>query len=107
MWDGGNVSRDGGGGGGFMDDTYNQTQSGQGGGEDKKKNSNHVVPLMICQLYENTPDTIVIAGKPVRLITVVAIVRKIERVTTKISYDLEDETGINTHRNLSFFLCVI
>lgn len=81
-----------GGGGGFLDQTYNgnATQTGK-----EPVRGNSIVPLMIGHLLDESPDTLNLWGTPIKLVQLVAFVRKFERLTTKISYDLVDETGEN------------
>lgn len=79
-------------GGGFMDDST--AQQNQGEQTDAKRGQN-IVPLLIGHLNAAEDADLKLWGNPVRIVSVVSIVRKVEQVTTKITYELEDETGKN------------
>ena len=90
MWSDSNKTIDG--RGGFLDETYNgQTNQLNQGQQATKGNS--LVPLMIGHLLQDSLQTLDLWGAPIKLICLVAYVRKVERVTTKTSYDIVDETG--------------
>lgn len=61
----------------------------------RSKRINNIVPLMICHIInlKDQSDELSLWGLPVSIITIVGIVRHVERTTTKITYDIEDETG--------------
>nr|XP_050849108.1 replication protein A 32 kDa subunit-like [Vespula vulgaris] len=64
----------------------------------RSKRINNIVPLMICHIInlKDQSDELSLWGLPVSIITIVGIVRHVERTTTKITYDIEDETGTVT-----------
>ena len=74
--------------GGFLNDSHGAT-SGQGR---NVKRGENIVPVMIRHLTRSYGD-LKIWGTSVRIITFVGIVRHIDRSTTKLTYDIEDETG--------------
>lgn len=74
--------------GGFLDNT----QAFDGEDKSDLKRGQNCVPVMIAHL-NRCGEELTLWGMPVKMIAVVAIVRQIEQVTTKVSYELEDETG--------------
>lgn len=62
--------------------------------EDKteKRRGQNIVPLMIGHITNSAGD-LSLWGAPVSMVTVVAIVRSIDQATTRVTYELEDETG--------------
>ncbi|XP_046820857.1 uncharacterized protein LOC124425080 isoform X2 [Vespa crabro] len=67
----------------------------------RSKKINNIVPLMICHIInlKDQSDELSLWGLPVSIITIVGIVRHAERDSTKVIYDIEDETemaGIDT-----------
>lgn len=83
MWDSDTTM----GGGGFM----NEAKTQEGVGKSQKRGQN-IVPLMIGHLTKDEID-LNVWGNEVRIVTTVAILKKIDQATTKITYELEDETG--------------
>ena len=77
--------------GGFLNDSHGAT-SGQRG---NVKRSENIIPVMVRHLTRSYGE-LKIWGTSVRIITFVGIVRHIERSTTKLTYDIEDETGCIT-----------
>ena len=90
MWDNHNSSAENT-TGGFLNDSFGST-SGQRG---NVKRGGNIIPLMIRHLTRSYGD-LKIWGTPVHIITFVGIVRHVERSTTKLSYNIEDETGFIT-----------
>ncbi|XP_015117476.1 replication protein A 32 kDa subunit [Diachasma alloeum] len=80
--------------GGFMDESYN-TGAQQTQKEGKKREDNKIIlPIMIGSLLHETPQSLQQYGNnSVSAVRVVAVVTKITEATTKIAYELEDETG--------------
>lgn len=76
-------------GGGFLDNT--QTEDSSGGKVERLQN---IVPLTIDHLL-NAPDVneLKLGNLPVRTFAILAIIRNIEETATKITYDVEDQTG--------------
>ncbi|XP_063995075.1 replication protein A 32 kDa subunit [Diachasmimorpha longicaudata] len=80
--------------GGFMDESYStggqQTQK-----DSKKRDDNKIIlPIMIGTLLHETPQSLQHHGNNgVSSLRVVAVVTKITEATTKLAYELEDETG--------------
>lgn len=76
-------------GGGFMD------ESTQGGGTSSKgsQNDKNIVPVLIKYITSTTGD-LQVAGRTVSTLSIVGIIRRIEQDTTKISYSIQDDTGI-------------
>ncbi|XP_046820856.1 replication protein A 32 kDa subunit-like isoform X1 [Vespa crabro] len=64
----------------------------------RSKKINNIVPLMICHIInlKDQSDELSLWGLPVSIITIVGIVRHAERDSTKVIYDIEDETGTVT-----------
>lgn len=87
MW---NESSQSGFGGGFLDES-----TAQGGGAKKGSTSNDksIIPVFIKHITSTTGE-LQIAGKTVNTLTIVGIVRNIEQDTTKISFTIEDDTGL-------------
>lgn len=52
-----------------------------------------ICPVLIGQLLKQTGNDFVLFGMPFAMVTTVAIVRKIDHSSTKITYLLEDHTG--------------
>lgn len=59
------------------------------------KRAQNIVPVMMKHLIDG-PEELQIWGTDVQIVTVVGIVRRIDPSTTKITYDIEDETGTMT-----------
>ncbi|XP_046738180.1 replication protein A 32 kDa subunit [Diprion similis] len=59
------------------------------------KRAQNIVPVMMKHLIDS-PDELQIWGTDVQIITTVGIVRRIDPSATKITYDIEDETGTIT-----------
>ncbi|XP_012539111.1 replication protein A 32 kDa subunit [Monomorium pharaonis] len=76
-------------GGGFLD------ESTQGGGTSRKGSQNEktIVPVLIKHITSSTDD-LQLAGRTVNTLKLVGIIRRIEQDTTKISFTIEDDTGI-------------
>lgn len=77
-------------GGGFLD------ESTQGGGTSRKgpqSNDKTIVPVLIRHITSATED-LQIAGKTVNIMSIVGIIRHIEQDTTKISFTIQDDTGV-------------
>lgn len=73
-------------GGGFLNDTPSLS-------EDKNlRRAQNIVPVMIGQIIRSSAD-FQIWEIPVRMLTFIGILRKVNESTTKITYDIEDETG--------------
>ncbi|KAF7411645.1 hypothetical protein HZH66_000541 [Vespula vulgaris] len=84
---GGNTDMDR--GGGFLNDTPSLS-------EDKNlRRAQNIVPVMIGQIIRSSAD-FQIWEIPVRMLTFIGILRKVNESTTKITYDIEDETGVIT-----------
>nr|XP_050854009.1 uncharacterized protein LOC127065558 isoform X2 [Vespula vulgaris] len=76
-------------GGGFLNDTPSLS-------EDKNlRRAQNIVPVMIGQIIRSSAD-FQIWEIPVRMLTFIGILRKVNESTTKITYDIEDETGVIT-----------
>ncbi|XP_008552092.1 replication protein A 32 kDa subunit-B [Microplitis demolitor] len=89
MWD--QSRNEGEGGGGFMDESYSTIAPQADRGEAKR--SNNVVPMMIGHLIKSSKKSKTIWGTNVNVVCIVAVVKDIQSQTTKIGYELEDETG--------------
>lgn len=76
-------------GGGFLDES---TQSGTGK-KGPQSNEKNIVPVLIKHITSTTED-LQIAGKSVNTLSIVGIVRRIEQDTTKISFNIQDDTGV-------------
>ncbi|XP_031835032.1 replication protein A 32 kDa subunit [Nomia melanderi] len=78
--------------GGFLND------SRKGGQDDvKSRRIQTIVPVMIRQLLSfSSTQEIKFGDIPANMFTIVGIVRNVEETATKISYDVEDETGTIT-----------
>lgn len=75
-------------GGGFLD------ESTQGGGKKgPQSNEKNIVPVLIKHITSTTED-LQIAGKSVNILSIVGIIRRIEQDTTKISFSIQDDTGL-------------
>lgn len=79
-------------GGGFLDESVNNTQTGGSARKGAQGNEKSIVPVFIKYITSTTGD-LQIAGKTLNMLTVVGIVRHIEHETTKMSYDIQDDTG--------------
>ncbi|XP_018300370.1 replication protein A 32 kDa subunit isoform X2 [Mycetomoellerius zeteki] len=79
------------GGGGFLDDS---TQSA-GTGKKGPQNDKTIIPVLIKHITSTTGD-LQIAGRTVNVLSIVGIIRHIEQDTTKISYTIQDDTGVLT-----------
>ncbi|XP_076276209.1 replication protein A 32 kDa subunit [Lasioglossum baleicum] len=77
--------------GGFLD---NSRKDGQSQADGKSRRIQTIVPVMIGHLLAtSSTDEIQFWGIPARMVTFLGIVRNVEETATKISYDVEDETG--------------
>ncbi|KAF7989527.1 hypothetical protein HCN44_008201 [Aphidius gifuensis] len=93
MWDSKNDTSVTNGAGGFMDESYSvQTPAA----ENRRTESNCIIPVTVKQLYKGTPDKFTVSGHSAKLVCIYAVVRKIDIVATKISYEIDDETGTIT-----------
>lgn len=80
-------------GGGFLNESTSFS-------EDKKKSQivQNIVPAMIMHIINSTGE-LKLWGNRVHVVTFVGILRKVEEATTKILYEIEDDTGkITGHR---------
>lgn len=77
-----------------MNESMDSTQVGGSGKRGTQSNEKAIVPLMIKHITSSTGD-LQIAGKTVSTVTIVGVVRHIEEETTKISYEIRDDTGTN------------
>ena len=78
--------------GGFLDNSRKEGQE-----DTKFRRVQTLVPVMVKHLLSDTPiDDKKIWNIPVRMFTIVGIVRNIEETATKMSYDIEDQTGTIT-----------
>ncbi|KAH0546412.1 replication protein A 32 kDa subunit [Cotesia glomerata] len=91
MWGNDSTTESGGGGGGFMDESYSTAAPQADRGETKR--SNNVIPLMISDVQKAGRHGKTIWGKGLNVICVVGLVKEISSQTTKIGYNIEDETG--------------
>ncbi|XP_014478389.1 PREDICTED: replication protein A 32 kDa subunit [Dinoponera quadriceps] len=82
-------------GGGFLDESVSGTQAGGGGKKGAQSNDRNIVPVLIKHITSTTGD-LQIGGKTINTLKFVGIVRHIEQETTKISYHIQDDTGILT-----------
>lgn len=74
--------------GGFLE-SFNKTD----GTIERKKQT--IVPAMIGNLLSfSSTDEPKLWEIPARMFMIVGLVRNVEETTTKISYDIEDETGL-------------
>uniref|UniRef100_A0A182Q4Y9 Replication protein A C-terminal domain-containing protein n=1 Tax=Anopheles farauti TaxID=69004 RepID=A0A182Q4Y9_9DIPT len=74
---------------------FNATANGGGGSENKAEG---VLPLVIHQVLESSDSGITLFGQQYAMITLVAIIRKVDYSSTKVTYQLEDHTGqIDAH----------
>jgi len=73
--------------GGFMNDSMQST------GKKGPQNDKTIVPVLIKHITSTTGD-LQIAGRTVNVLSLVGIVRHIEQDTTKISFNIQDDTGI-------------
>ncbi|XP_052864761.1 replication protein A 32 kDa subunit [Anopheles cruzii] len=68
------------------------------GGAESESKSEGVLPLVIKQILKSPDSGITMFGHHYTMITIVAIVRKVEYASTNVTYQLEDHTGrINAH----------
>lgn len=72
----------------------NTTVNDSTAGEDKAnlKRGQNCVPVMIAHLVRYG-EKLTVWGTPVRLITFVGLVHKIEPTSTKVSFEFSDDTG--------------
>ncbi|KYM89297.1 Replication protein A 32 kDa subunit [Atta colombica] len=77
--------------GGFMNDSMQSTGTGKKGPQNDKT----IVPVLIKHITSTTGD-LQIAGRTVNVLSLVGIVRHIEQDTTKISFNIQDDTGTLT-----------
>ncbi|XP_035726768.1 replication protein A 32 kDa subunit-like [Vespa mandarinia] len=75
--------------GGFLNDTSSVS------GEKNLRRAQNIVPVMIGQIIRSSGD-FQIWEIPVRMLTFIGILRKVNESTTKITYEIEDETGTIT-----------
>lgn len=70
----------------------------QGGGTSSRgaQNDKSIVPVLIKHITSTTGD-LQVAGRTVNTLSVVGIIRRIEQDTTKISFTIQDDTGISVH----------
>lgn len=75
--------------GGFLDN------SRKGGQDDTKlRRQQNVIPVMIGHLLSvSSVDETKFWDIPARMFTVVGVIRNVEETATKLSYDIEDQTG--------------
>ncbi|XP_012288561.1 replication protein A 32 kDa subunit-A [Orussus abietinus] len=78
--------------GGYFDES--RTASTEEGKESSTRGQN-IVPVMIAYITQCNGD-LNVWGNTVRIVTFVGIVRSIEQVTTRISYEIEDQTDCIT-----------
>ncbi|KAF7989523.1 hypothetical protein HCN44_008197 [Aphidius gifuensis] len=76
--------------GGYMDESYSVPTPAV---ENRRTESNCIIPVTVKQLYKGTPDKFTVGGHPAKHVCIYAVVRKIDIVATKISYEIEDQTG--------------
>ncbi|XP_015594399.1 replication factor A protein 2-like [Cephus cinctus] len=74
-------------GGGFLGNSQAEPS-----GKTEPKRGQKLFPVMIVHL-NNLKEDLEIRGHSLPIFTFIGIVRKIQRVTTKITYHIEDETG--------------
>lgn len=75
--------------GGFANNSTREDQDAT-----KTRRAQTTVPVMIRHLLSTgSTEDVTIWGIPVRMFSLVAIVRNVEETATKISYNIEDETG--------------
>ncbi|KAG5328331.1 RFA2 protein, partial [Acromyrmex heyeri] len=77
--------------GGFMNDSTQGTGTGKKGPQNDKT----IVPVLIKHITSTTGD-LQITGRTVNVLSIVGIVRHIEQDTTKISFNIQDDTGTLT-----------
>uniref|UniRef100_A0A182SQG5 Replication protein A C-terminal domain-containing protein n=1 Tax=Anopheles maculatus TaxID=74869 RepID=A0A182SQG5_9DIPT len=70
---------------------FNTTTTGGAGSESKAEG---VLPLVIQQVLESSESGMTLFGQQYAMITLVAIIRNVEYSSTKITYQLEDHTGM-------------
>lgn len=75
--------------GGFLNDTQSVS------GEKNLKRVQNVIPVMIGQILRSSGD-FEIWGIPARMVTILGVLRSVNESTTKITYEIEDETGAIT-----------
>ncbi|XP_034933927.1 replication protein A 32 kDa subunit [Chelonus insularis] len=78
--------------GGFMDESYSTSAPQEKTTKDARRGAN-IIPMMIGNVKKCTRKSKTIWGANINIICVVGIVQEISEVTTKIAYELEDETG--------------
>lgn len=75
--------------GGFMD-----TTATEGAGDEKgPKRGQNCIPVMIGHLNRFS-DKLAVWGIPAKIVTFLAVVRKLEFTSTKVSFEFQDETGL-------------
>ncbi|XP_042869677.1 replication protein A 32 kDa subunit-A-like [Penaeus japonicus] len=96
MWSSGGDGFDGGYGGGadggFMNSQAQMETPGQG--EKKARRSQNLVPVTVKSIVDSAEDTMQIAGMDVHMITVVGLIRAVDVTSTKITYTIDDTTGL-------------
>ncbi|XP_027231867.1 replication protein A 32 kDa subunit [Penaeus vannamei] len=96
MWNSGGDGFDGGYGGaaegGFMNSQAQMETPGQG--EKKARRSQNLVPVTVKSIIDSTEDTLQIAGMDVHMIMVVGLIRAVDVTSTKITYTIDDTTGL-------------
>ncbi|XP_014597787.1 PREDICTED: replication protein A 32 kDa subunit [Polistes canadensis] len=75
--------------GGFLNDTQSAS------GEKNFRRVQNVMPVMIKQILSSSGE-FEVWGVPARMITILGILRSVNESTTKIAYEIEDETGAIT-----------
>lgn len=77
-------------GGGFANTSRRDDQNSI-----KSRKAQTIVPVMIEHLLAATStEEITIWGFPARIFSLIGIIRNVEETATKVSYNLEDETGL-------------
>jgi len=99
MWDnnsnaGGFDAGYGGGDGGFMNQSSNFDTPGKAAAKKVVRGNQKLASVAIKTLLDNSADTLMIEGFEISMIKVVAIVRKVDETSTKVSYVLDDHTGL-------------
>lgn len=78
--------------GGFMDSSVHNTSTSSGGPSGTKR-GDHCIPVMIAHLNRSGED-LQVWGVSAKLISLAAIVTKIEILSTKVTFEFRDETGL-------------
>ena len=90
--------------GGFMDTTVNSFSNDKTGNSNRK--AQNCVPLMIAQINRHG-ENLQIYGAPVKIAMIMAIVTKIEAVSTKVLFDFKDESGeFSSFTSNIIFVCL-